>query len=142
MGRGMGFWPPFLGAGVRVRHISKDWRSATVSMPLRFYNKNLFGTHFGGSLYSMTDPFFAMLILKNLGSDYWVWDRAAHIDYVKPGKGRVTAVFTIDDEMIGQIQQATKSGEKHLQTLVVDIKDADDDLVARVRKTIYIRRKY
>src|SRR5215831_5992143 len=56
--RFVNFYPPFLGAGVRIKEISEDLRTIEVHMPLRFWNKNYVGTHFGGSLYAMCDPFF------------------------------------------------------------------------------------
>jgi hypothetical protein len=56
--RGINLYPPYLGAGVRITRISDDFRDVEVEMPLRFYNRNYFGTHFGGSLYSMCDPFY------------------------------------------------------------------------------------
>jgi hypothetical protein len=39
---------------------------------------------YGGSLYSMTDPFYMPMLISNLGSDYVVWDKAAHIRFRKP----------------------------------------------------------
>jgi acyl-coenzyme A thioesterase PaaI-like protein len=140
LGRLMNLWPPYLGAGISVRRISNDWRSATVTMTLRFYNKNLFGTHFGGSLYSMTDPFFAILIFGNLGAGYRVWDIASSIEFIKPGKGRVSAEFSIDDELIETVRRATEGGGRHICSLAVDITDERQELVAKVNKKVYVRR--
>ncbi len=36
----LNFYPPYLGAGVRVRHISADLRLVRVKMVLRWYNRN------------------------------------------------------------------------------------------------------
>src|SRR2546429_7301474 len=65
--RGINLYPPYLGASVRVTHISDDFRRVEVEMPLRFYNRNYFGTHFGGSLYSMCDPFYVLMLANILG---------------------------------------------------------------------------
>lgn len=83
----LNFYPPYLGAGVRVRHISADLRLVRVKMVLRWYNRNYVGTQFGGSLYSMVDPFFVLMLMENLGPDYIVWDKAANIEFVSPGGG-------------------------------------------------------
>ena len=83
----LNFYPPYLGAGVKVRHISSDFREVRVSMGLTWYNRNYVRTQFGGSLYSMTDPFYMLMLMENLGRDYVVWDKAAHIEFVSPGKG-------------------------------------------------------
>ena len=91
---------PFLGAGIRVEHISDDFLAIDVRMPLYRGNKNYVGTHFGGSLYAMTDPFFMVMLMENLGKDYIVWDKAANIDFIAPGRGTVKAHFRLSKEEI------------------------------------------
>src|SRR4051812_33729390 len=78
-------YPPFFAAGIRIERISPDFREMDIGMKLHWYNKNYVGTHFGGSLYAMTDPFFMMILIQKLGSDYIVWDKGAKIDFKKPG---------------------------------------------------------
>ena len=138
---GMTFYPPYLGAGVRVRHISDDFRDIKVSMGLGWYNRNYVGTQFGGSLYSMVDPFFMLMLMENLGPRYIVWDKAADIDFIAPGKGPVFARFTIDETLLAEIRRQTADGEKYLPQLQVDIHDGAGHLVARVGKTLYVRLK-
>jgi acyl-coenzyme A thioesterase PaaI-like protein len=134
-------WPPFLGAGVKVRRISPDWKEVDVQLRLGLTNRNYVGVHFGGSLYSMTDPFYMLMLLKNLGKDYIVWDKAGSIDYLKPGRGVVCARFRIDDDMLQRFRDATAGGDKHLPALHVSVYDAEGAEVARINKTLYIRRK-
>jgi acyl-coenzyme A thioesterase PaaI-like protein len=88
-------YPPYLMTGITVREIASDWRRVVVRMGLHWYNRNYFGTHFGASLYAMTDPFYAIMLSRNIGPDYIVWDRAAQIEFLRPGRGRVTAEFTL-----------------------------------------------
>ena len=137
----MGLYPPYLGAGVRVRHISDDFRDIQVSMGLSWYNRNYVGTQFGGSLYSMVDPFFMLMLMENLGRDYIVWDKAADIDFIAPGKGTVYARFNIDDTLLDEIRRQTAGGEKYRPQWQVDIHDGAGHLVARVGKTLYVRLK-
>lgn len=137
----LNFYPPYIGAGVHVDYIAPDYREVRVSMGLRFYNRNYFGTHFGGSLYTMTDPFFTLMLVQILGRGYVVWDRHAAIDFVRPGRGRVTAVFTLNDAQIDDIIAKTAGGERYLPEYVVDVCDEQSELVARVFKTLYVRRK-
>ena len=94
--RGINLYPPYLGASVRVTYLSDDFRRVEVEMPLRFYNRNYFGTHFGGSLYSMCDPFYVLMLANILGPDYIVWDKAANIRFKKPGKGVMKAIIRTD----------------------------------------------
>jgi Domain of unknown function (DUF4442) len=135
------FYPPYLGAGVRVTDISEDFRSATVEMPLRFYNKNYVGTHFGGSLYSMCDPFYMLMLINILGPDYIVWDKAATIRFKKPGKGVVTATFNIPEEQIEQIRAAAEAEGKVEPQFQVMVKDSEGNVVAEIDKVLYIRKK-
>src|ERR1051325_11667703 len=90
--RRINFYPPYLGASVRVTHFAEDFRRVEVEMPLRFYNRNYVGTHFGGSLYSMVDPFYMLMLMNSLGPGYIVWDRSEERRVGKPGKGVMKAV--------------------------------------------------
>jgi hypothetical protein len=139
--RGMGWWPPFLGAGIRVRSFADDFREAVVELKFGRLNRNYVGTHFGGSLYSMTDPFFAIMLMHNLGGAYLVWDKSGSIEYVAPGRSTVTAHFSLTEERIAQIKAQAAAGEKVLPEFIVDIKDAAGGMIARVRKTLYVRLK-
>ncbi len=137
----MNLYPPYLGAGIRVLQMAPDLRAIRIRMGLGWYNRNYVGTQFGGSLYSMTDPFFMLMIMENLGRDYIVWDKAAHIDFVAPGKGPVFADFHIDETLLSDIRSHTAQGDKYLPELKVDVRDAAGSLVAVVHKTLYIRLK-
>lgn len=137
----MNLWPPFIGAGIRVRHIAPDFRQVTVDMTLRAYNRNYVGTHFGGSLYAMSDPFLMLMLLHTLGAEYRVWDKSGSIEYIAPGRGRVWARFELNDDDLALIRRMTEAGDKHLHLFNVDIRDDEGMVVARVEKVIYIRRK-
>jgi acyl-coenzyme A thioesterase PaaI-like protein len=137
----MNVWPPFLLTGIHMTYLSKDFRTATVEMRMRWWNKNIVGSHFGGSLFAMTDPFYMLLLMANLGDKYLVWDKFAHIDFIKPGYGTMTAEFNLTDEMIAEIKQHTASGNKYLPEYDVYVKDKQGDDVALVKRTLYIRKK-
>jgi len=140
--KGMKWWPPFLGAGIRVRSLSEDFRDAIVELRLGRLNRNYVGTHFGGSLYSMTDPFFMIMLLRNLGADYLVWDKSGSIEYVAPGRGVVQARFHLAESRVDEIRAQAAGGEKVLPEFQVEVRHADDGtLVALVRKTLYVRLK-
>jgi hypothetical protein len=135
------FYPPYLGAGVRVTHVSDDFRTVKVEMPLRFYNKNYVGTHFGGSLYAMCDPFYMLMLINILGPGYIVWDKAAAIRFKKPGKGLVKATFTISEEKIAEIRAAADSQPKVEPEFHVTVTDEKGDVVAEIDKLLYVRKK-
>lgn len=138
---GMNLWPPFLGAGIRVRSIAPDWTEAVVELRDRLANRNYVGTHFGGSLFAMTDPFYALLLMHRLGERYLVWDRSASIEFVTPGRGTVRAVFRMPDQTVEAIRKKTAGGDKALPEFECVIHDRAGELVARVHKTIYVRLK-
>ncbi len=138
---GMNLWPPFLFAGIHVAAISPDWRHARVELRMRPWNRNYVGTHFGGSLFAMTDPFWMLLLMRLLGREYYVWDQSGAIDFLKPGRGTVSARFDIDDAVLAEIRQATAGGAKYLHWFENEVVDAGGEVVARVRKQVYVRRK-
>jgi len=138
---GMNFWPPFRGAGIRVRHIAGDWSEVRVELRHGLLNRNFVGTHYGGSLFSMTDPFYALMLTHRLGDRYLVWDQAASIDFVSPGRGTVTAVFSLNEPRVESIRDQASGGQKVLPQFDVEVKDQTGELVARVRKTLYVRLK-
>ena len=135
------FYGPFLGAGVKLEDMSKDYRHAKVSMPLTFYNKNYMGTQFGGSLYSMTDPWYMLMLIKNLGKNYIVWDKGATIQFKKPGKGKVSAEFILTQEVIDEIKAYVETNTKMDYTFKVEVKDEKGTLICLVDKVLYIRKK-
>jgi len=138
---GMSLWPPFLGAGIKVKHIAADFREVVVSMKLRWYNRNYVGTHFGGSLAAMTDPFYMLMLIHILGSEYTVWDKTSTIDFIAPGRGTVTARFSLNDDQIAEIKNETASSNAYFPELSVDIVNESNEVVARVRKKLYVRKK-
>ncbi len=137
----LNIWPPFFFAGIRVKHISTDFRAAKVELTLRPWNKNAVGTHFGGSLFAMTDPFYMLMMLAQLGNNYLVWDKSADIDFIKPGKGKVSAHFLISQQLIDEVINNTASGKKYLPQIPVFIKDQQGDIVAKLNRTLYVRKK-
>ena len=137
----MNLWPPFLSPGIRVKRIAPDWREVVVELKLGLFNRNYVGTHFGGSLYAMTDPFYMLMLISNLGRDYIVWDQSGRIDYLKPGRGRVRARFTLSEAQLADIRRAAANGEKHLPELTVQILDEAGEVFANVYKTLYVRLK-
>jgi acyl-coenzyme A thioesterase PaaI-like protein len=104
-------------------------------------NRNTLGTHFGGSLYAMADPFYVLMLSHVLGGDYLIWDQAAEIEFVRPGRGTVAAEFHLDPQQVERLRREAADGSKLLPEYHVEIRDAAGELVARVRKRLYVRLK-
>ena len=139
--KAINFYGPYVGAGVKLEKVSKDFRYAKVTMPLTFYNKNYLGTQFGGSLYSMVDPWYMLMLIKNLGKGYIIWDKGATIQFKKPGKGKVHAEFNLTQEIIDEIIANVEANTKMDKVFKVEIKDEAGTLICEVDKVVYIRRK-
>ena len=137
----LNFYPPLLGAGIRITRLASDWKQIDVKMKLHWWNRNYVGTHYGGSLYSMTDPFYMLMLIQNLGRDYIVWDKAATIRFKKPGRGTVFASFQLSEEQIREIKQAVDRQQKIERTFIVEVKDESGTLIAEVEKLLHIRGK-
>jgi len=138
---GMNLWPPFRGARIRVRHIAEDWSEARVELRLGLLNRNYVGTHFGGSLFAMTDPFYALLLIHRLGPRYLIWDQAASIEFVAPGRGTVRAHFVLPEARVEEIRALAAAGEKVLPRFAGEILDSEGRVVCRFSKTLYVRLK-
>ena len=140
--RWINLWPPFLGAGIRVKRIDPGMKAIDVEMKLRFWNANYVGTQFGGSLFAMTDAFYMLMVMANLGGDYIVWDKAATIRYKKkPGRGTVRAEFRLSDSQIDDIREKLKTLPKYEPTFTVEVRDECDIVIAEVEKLLHVRRK-
>lgn len=134
------FWPPFAAAGIHVRW-GREMKSAEVSMKMHWWNRNFVGTHYGGSLYSMCDPFYMLMLLANLGPGYVVWDKAASIRFRKPGRGTLRARFEITDATLNDIRAKLEMLPKYEPTYTVEVKDESGAVIAEVQKTLHIRKK-
>ena len=137
----MRFYPPYLGAGIRVRNIDPSLRFIEVEMPLRPWTRNYVGTQFGGSLYSMCDPFFMLLVMMRLGPAYIVWDKSAQIDFLKPGRGAVRARFDVSEDQLKRIKDGVEREGKVNPVFEVTVADLEGIPIARVTKTLSVRRR-
>jgi acyl-coenzyme A thioesterase PaaI-like protein len=138
---GMSLWFPNLFSGIRIRRFSEDWTHATVELHVNLLTRNYVKTAFGGSMSAMTDPYFFMLVMHQLGRDYVVWDTRGEIEFVKPGRGMLTAEFEVSKEQAEDIRHRAHGGEKVLEWFETVITDSAGDVVAKVRREVYIREK-
>ena len=139
--RMMNLWTPYRFDGIRLLAIARDYSRAVVSLRLTPMNRNYVGTQFGGSLFSMADPFWMLLVMNQLGRDYVVWDQRAEIEFVRPGRGEVRTEFVVDPVVLDRLRDAAAGGDKVLEWFENDIVDMSGVVVARVRRQLYVRRK-
>lgn len=139
MARFINLYPPFVGAGIRSQRL--DALTYRIRMRQTIFNGNIFGTHFGGSLYAMCDPWFVLILMQALGPDYIVWDKAARIQFLKPGRGTMTVTFHIPQERVDEIRAALDESQKIEPTFEVDVVDGQGQVIAHVEKLLYVRKK-
>lgn len=137
----IGLYPPYLGMGIRLHSHADDFTRFDVQLVERWYTRNLFGTHFGGSLFAMSDPFYVFIITLNFGRGYIIWDKSAEIDFVKPAKGTITGIFEIDKDTLTAMQSDVDDAGKRTFHFSTELRDEDGQTVARVRKEVYVRSK-
>lgn len=132
---------PFLGAGIRVTRIAADYSEIRVELREHFYNRNYVGAHFGGSLYSMCDPIFMFMLMKQLGPEFIVWDKSATIDFLRPGSGTVHATFSVRPDHISAIRSEVNARRKMDAHFDVDVINTTGEVIARLHKVVYVRRR-
>ena len=137
----LNLWPPFLCNSIRVQRISDDFSEAAVVLRLRPWNRNYVRTQFGGNLFAMTDPFWMLLVMHQLGGDYLVWDKAGAIDFVAPGRSDVHAHFHLQPGVVDELRAAAADGSKVLRWFETEVTTATGEVIARVRKQLYVRLK-
>jgi hypothetical protein len=135
------YYPPFLGAGIEVLEISVDARRVRVRLNARPWTGNIHGTQFGGSIYAMTDPFYAYMLQVNLGPDFVCWDKAAQVRFRKPGKGPLQAEFELTPERIAEVESRLALHGRADVDFLVAVTDSMGVIVAEISKTVTVKHK-
>lgn len=136
---GFNWFPAYRGTGGRIEYIADDWLEVRVRLPLNWRTRNYVGTTFGGSIYGALDPIYMIMLIKVLGRQYEVWDKAATIRFRRPGRATLRAAFKLDAREIDEIRQLVQSSGKTDRRYVVELADAAGELCATCEKTITVR---
>ncbi len=137
--RMMNCWPPLLGQGIRIKYIAPDFTEIQTELVFRWYNRNNFGAQFGGALFSMTDPFYSIMLLKNLDRGYRVMDQAASIIFMRPAREPVEASFILTGQVLARVRTHTQDGESYSIELPVAINGRSGKRIASVTRKLHIR---
>ncbi len=138
---GFNFFPAYRRTGGRLTYIADDLREIRVKLPLNRGTRNYRGTIYGGSMYGAVDPIYMLMLIKLLGPDYVVWDKAAAIRFKRPGRSTLYARFVLDDGEIEAIKDELTRQASVDRAYQVDLTDREGVVHATVEKTIYVRRK-
>ncbi len=132
--------PAYFGTGARIAYLAEDFRELHLTLALNWQTRNYVGTTFGGSMYGAVDPIYMLMLIKNLGPGYIVWDKAATIHFKKPGKDTLYAKFNLSAQELDAIKDELSRARAIERQYTVDLTDATGTIHAHVEKTIYIRK--
>ncbi len=139
--RAMNLVPIYLGTGGKVVYIQHDWKKVTAQINLNIWTRNYVGTIFGGSQFAAADPFFMLMLFKNLSKDHVVWDKSATISFINPGRKVCTANFSFSDAEIAEIKQQTSLNGKYEFVKTVEWIDSDGLVISKIERTLYVATK-
>jgi acyl-coenzyme A thioesterase PaaI-like protein len=134
-------FPAYRGTGARVTYVADDLREIRVRLPLSWRTRNYVGTIFGGSMYAAADPILMVMLIRNLGRGYVVWDKSASIRFRRPGRTTLHARFTLEQAELDAIRDALERTDRIDRVYAVELVDAEGVVHAEVEKTIHIRRR-
>lgn len=134
-------WPALVGAGGRVTHVSEDWTELDVRLPLTWRTRNYVGTIFGGSIYAATDPYVMLMLMRQLGDGYVVWDKGARISFKRPATTTLHAQFRLPRELVADLKARVDELDKLDWVYSLDLKDTAGGVHATIDKQLYIARR-
>ena len=137
---GFNWFPAYRGTGARITFIAADWGEVRIRLPLSWRTRNYVGTIFGGSMYAAVDPIYMIMLIKRLGPGYTVWDKAASIRFLRPGRSALTATFTLDAAELERVRQRLRAEGRIECTYYVDLVNAAGERCAQCEKLIHVRR--
>ena len=135
------FFPAYRRTSGRITYIAGDLYEIRVKLPLNWKTRNYVGSLFGGSMYGAIDPIYMIMLIKLLGPEYIVWDKAATIQFKKPGQQTLYARFVVSKEELEDVRRRLTTEPSLNRTYQVDLTDSDGEVYASFEKTLYMRRK-
>ena len=139
---GFNLHPAYRRTGGRVDYVSPDLSTIRVRVPLNRSTRNLVGTIFGGSLFAITDGPHPFLLILALGRDYVIWDKAASIQYKRPGRTTLYGDCTITAQEIAEVRDILTRQPEVDRVYRVELKDENGIVHSVVERTVYIANKH
>lgn len=112
----MNLYPPLFFNGIRCLHVADDFHAARVRVRKRWYNRNLYGGVFGGTLLMSLDPWIGVLlwqILQLRKQPAIAVVKSLEADMLKPIKGEVHIQFEVKPEQVDEIIQTLQAVGKY-----------------------------
>jgi acyl-coenzyme A thioesterase PaaI-like protein len=138
---GFNWFPVYRATGARLEYIASDWQEVRIRLPLNWRTRNYVGTIFGGSMYGAVDPVYMIMLIKLLGPGYEVWDKAATIRFLQPGRSTLRASFRISADEVEAIRSSVAGNGRTERTFTVDLVDGDNRVCFSCEKILSVKRR-
>lgn len=141
----MRFYPPLFFQRIWVIKFDKGFTGVHVKISKSFLNVNYNRTIFGGTIFSASDPFFALLfdqILQRRGLKCRVWLKSAEIRYLKPGNTNLNFTISLSEEQIREAEIILGTEGKFVKAYPMNIFNSEGVLCATVINEVYIRNLF
>ena len=138
---GFNWFPAYRSTGARIDYIADDWREVRVRLPLARRTRNYVGTIFGGSMYGAVDPIYMLMLIRILGPDFVVWDKAASIRFRRPGRSTLFATFRLTEADLVEIRASVAQEGRSEPRFLVELKDEAGEVCATCEKLLSVRRR-
>ena len=135
---GFNFFPAYRGTGGRLTYIADDFHEIHVKLRLSWRTRNYVGTIFGGSMYGAVDPLYMVMLIRILGSNYVVWDKAATIRFKRPGRETLYAKFKVTPDEVAEIKDELTRSKSIERVYGINLVNEAGKVHVVVEKTIYI----
>jgi acyl-coenzyme A thioesterase PaaI-like protein len=135
----LNWFPAYRGTGARITYIADDWLEVRVRLPLTWRTRNYVGTIFGGSLYGAVDPIYMVMLIRALGPEYVVWDQAATIRFLRPGRSTLHATFRLEPEAVAGIAADARIQGRTTRDFRIELTDGEGRVCFQCTKTIHVR---
>jgi acyl-coenzyme A thioesterase PaaI-like protein len=137
----LNWFPAYRATGARIAYIAADWREVRVRLPLTRRTRNYVGTIYGGAMYSAADPLYMVMLIELLGPRYVVWDKAATIRFLRPGRTTLYASCSVTGEELDALRSEVDAEGRAEREYTIELKDAAGEVHAVVEKLLSIRKR-
>ncbi|MGB4400217.1 MAG: DUF4442 domain-containing protein [Daejeonella sp.] len=141
----MRLYPPLFFQRIWVKKFDKGFTGVHVKISKSFLNTNYNNSIFGGTIFSASDPFYAMLfdqVMKRRGFKVRVWLKSANIQYLKPGRTNLYFKITLSEEDITEAELALKTVGKFVKAFPLEILNSEGEVCASVQNEVYLRNLF
>ena len=141
----MRFYPPLFFQRIWVKKFENGFMGVHVKISKSILNSNYNNSIFGGTIFSASDPFYALLfdqILRRKGFKTRVWLKSSNIQYLKPGRSNLYFKISLTEDDIQEAEKALRTVGKFVKAFPIEILNSQGELCASVINEVYVRNLF